>query len=160
MNLLTWTHTLMNFLDTHPHEPLGLTSSWTSRTHNLMDFLDTHPHELLGPTSSWISWLGHTSSWTSWTHILMNLSDTQHREPLEHTSCTGLIRLPFMQGHTYLNHENNNCSIISETVQAMLIKFPVKIVRLKVYNIIYQSDECGIYSLKATTASQSWQNNV
>ena len=34
----------------------------------------------------------------------------------------------FIQGHTDLNHEHNKCLIISETVQAMPIKFAVKIV--------------------------------
>ena len=33
--------------------------------------------------------------------------------------------LTFIQGHTDLNHENNKCTIISETIQAMLIKFAV-----------------------------------
>ena len=42
-----------------------------------------------------------------------------------------LVILTFIQGHTYLNHENNKCSIVSETVQAMPITFAVKIVRLK-----------------------------
>ena len=42
------------------------------------------------------------------------------------------IILTFIQGHTDLNHEHYKCSIISETVQAMPIKFTVKIVRLKV----------------------------
>ena len=31
-------------------------------------------------------------------------------------------------GHTYLNHEDNKCSIISDTVQAIPIKFAMKIV--------------------------------
>ena len=35
-----------------------------------------------------------------------------------------------------LNHENNECSIISETIQAMPITFAVNIVRLKVYMTI------------------------
>ena len=34
---------------------------------------------------------------------------------------------------TDLNHENNKCSIISKTVQAMPIMFAVKIVGLQVY---------------------------
>ena len=34
---------------------------------------------------------------------------------------------------TYLNHENNKYLIISETIQAMPIKFAVNIVRLKFY---------------------------
>ena len=37
----------------------------------------------------------------------------------------------FTQGHTDLNHENNKCSIIPETAQAIPIKFAVKIIRLK-----------------------------
>ena len=41
------------------------------------------------------------------------------------------LALAFIQGRNP-NHENNNCSIISETVEAMAIKFAVKIVRLKV----------------------------
>ena len=43
-----------------------------------------------------------------------------------------ILTLTFIQGHTYLNHESNNCLIISETIQAMRIKLAVKIVRLKV----------------------------
>ena len=41
--------------------------------------------------------------------------------------------LTFIEGHTNLNHENNKCSIISETVQAITITFAVKVVRLKFY---------------------------
>ena len=44
--------------------------------------------------------------------------------------------LTFIQGHTYLNHETNQCLIISETNKAMLITFAVKIVRLKLYMTI------------------------
>ena len=43
-----------------------------------------------------------------------------------------ILTLTGIQGHTYLNHDNNKCLIISETIQAMPIKFAVKIVRLKV----------------------------
>ena len=39
-----------------------------------------------------------------------------------------ILTLTVIQGHTYLNHETNKCMIISETVQAMPIKFDVKIV--------------------------------
>ena len=46
--------------------------------------------------------------------------------------------LTFTQGHIDLNHENNKCSIISETIQAMPIKFAMNIVRLKV-GIIFAS---------------------
>ena len=49
-----------------------------------------------------------------------------------------LIILTFIQGHTDLKHENNKCLIISENVQAML-KFAVKIGRLKVYTTIASS---------------------
>ena len=51
------------------------------------------------------------------------------------------MRMPqvlIIQGHTYLNHKNNKCSIISETVQAPPITFAVKIIRLKVYEIVSQ----------------------
>ena len=37
-----------------------------------------------------------------------------------------ILTLTLIQGHTDLNRENNKCSIISETVQAMLIKFAVE----------------------------------
>ena len=50
-----------------------------------------------------------------------------------------ILTLTFIQGHIDLNHENNVCSIITETVQAMPIKFAVKIVRLKVYNMSFSS---------------------
>ena len=40
-----------------------------------------------------------------------------------------ILTLTIIQGHTHLTHENNKCSIISETVQAIPIKFAVKIVR-------------------------------
>ena len=46
------------------------------------------------------------------------------------------LTLIFIQGHTDQNHENNKCLIISQTIQAMPVKFAVKIVRLKVYVII------------------------
>ena len=39
----------------------------------------------------------------------------------------------FIQGHTDLNHENNKCLTISEAIQAMAIRFAVKVVRPKVY---------------------------
>ena len=43
-----------------------------------------------------------------------------------------VLTLTLIQGHTDFNHEieNNKCSIISETIQALPIKFAVKIVRL------------------------------
>ena len=43
-----------------------------------------------------------------------------------------ILALTFIQVDTDQNHENNKCFIISETIQAMLIKFAVEIVRLKV----------------------------
>ena len=46
---------------------------------------------------------------------------------------------------TDFNHEHNKCSIISETVQAIPIKFTVKIVRLEVYIIISQSDDLALH---------------
>ena len=49
-----------------------------------------------------------------------------------------IFTLTFIQGHTDLNHENSKCLIISETVQAMPIKFAVKLVQLKVYIIFSQ----------------------
>ena len=39
-----------------------------------------------------------------------------------------MLTLTFIQGHTDLKHENNKCSISSETVQAVPIKFAVQIV--------------------------------
>ena len=41
--------------------------------------------------------------------------------------------LTFIKGHTYFNHEDNECSIVSETFQAMPTKFAAKIIRLKAY---------------------------
>ena len=40
-----------------------------------------------------------------------------------------LIVLTLTFTHGALNHENNTCLIISETIQAMPIKFPMKILR-------------------------------
>ena len=51
-----------------------------------------------------------------------------------------------LQGRTNLNHENNKCSIISETVRGMPINFAVKVVRQKVYIILYQSDGLALHS--------------
>ena len=39
-----------------------------------------------------------------------------------------ILTLTFMHGHTGLNHANNKCSIFSETVEVILIRFVVKIV--------------------------------
>ena len=57
-----------------------------------------------------------------------------------------IVTLTFIQGHTDLNHENNKCSIILETVQAIPIKFDVKIVRRKVLIIFSQSDDLALHS--------------
>ena len=45
-----------------------------------------------------------------------------------------------IHGHTDLNHDNNKCSIISQT-QAIPITFAVNIVRLEVYVIFSHSDD-------------------
>ena len=45
-----------------------------------------------------------------------------------------------------LNHESDKCLLISETVQAMLIMFAVKIVRLKGRFDHYQSDDLDLHS--------------
>ena len=50
---------------------------------------------------------------------------------IHHVSIT--LTLTSIQGYTYLNHKNNKCLIISETIQAMPIIFTVEIVRLNVY---------------------------
>ena len=55
------------------------------------------------------------------------------------------LTLTFIQCHTGLTHENNKCFIIIETVQAMPI-FTVKIVRLKIYIILSQSDDLDLHS--------------
>ena len=39
-----------------------------------------------------------------------------------------ILTMTFIEGYTDLNHENNKCLIISESIQAMPIKFAVKIV--------------------------------
>ena len=43
-----------------------------------------------------------------------------------------MLTLTFIQGHTYLNHEDNKYMIISETIQAMPIKFAVKIINMTI----------------------------
>ena len=58
-----------------------------------------------------------------------------------------ILTLAFIQCHTALNHENNKCLLISEAIQAMLIKFAVKIVRLKVYKFDHcQSNDLDLHS--------------
>ena len=56
---------------------------------------------------------------------------TWHGERTHHVLT--ILNLTFTQGHKDLSHENNKCSIIAETFQAMPIKFVVMIVRLQVY---------------------------
>ena len=50
--------------------------------------------------------------------------------------------LTFIQGHLDLKHQHN-CSIVSETVQAIPIMFAVRIIRLKFYITVcvFQSDD-------------------
>ena len=43
-----------------------------------------------------------------------------------------ILTLTVIQGHSDLNRENKQCSILSETVQAIPIKFAVKVARLYV----------------------------
>ena len=63
-----------------------------------------------------------------------------------------ILTLTYIQCHTDLYHENNKCQIISETVQAMHTKLYVKRVRPQVYNILSQSDDLALSSIKLTTA--------
>ena len=51
-------------------------------------------------------------------------------------SCFRRTGLCLIQGHADLNHDNNKCFIISETIQAMPITFAVKIARVKVHMTI------------------------
>ena len=51
------------------------------------------------------------------------------------------MTLTIIHGQTDLNHEHKECSIISETVEAIPIKFATKIIRQKVYVIFSQSDD-------------------
>ena len=57
-----------------------------------------------------------------------------------------ILTLTVFQGHTVLNHENKTRSNILETVQAMPIRFVLKIVRLQVYILCSQSDDRALYS--------------
>ena len=43
-----------------------------------------------------------------------------------------ILTLTFIEGHTDQNHESIKCSIISETIKAVPIKFAVMIVGLKI----------------------------
>ena len=62
------------------------------------------------------------------------------------------LTLTFVESHTDLTHENNKCSTISETVQAMPNKFAVNIVRRKVNLNFCQSDDVDLHS-RSQTAS-------
>ena len=42
------------------------------------------------------------------------------------------LTLTFVQGRIHQHDENNKCSIISETIQALPIQFAVKIVRFQI----------------------------
>ena len=57
-----------------------------------------------------------------------------------------ILTSAFVQCHTDLDHENDKCSIMSETVQAMPITFAVKIVRLKVHKnyTLFQPDDLAL----------------
>ena len=62
---------------------------------------------------------------------------TQYKQNTKMHHVLITLTLTFIQGHTDLNRENNNCSIMSEKVfQAICFKFSVKIVRQKVYMTI------------------------
>ena len=68
--------------------------------------------------------------------IIIKLGTVTTSDTRMHDGLIIILTLTFIQGHTYLNHENDQCSIISETVQAIPINFVVKILRLKVVYII------------------------
>ena len=57
-----------------------------------------------------------------------------------------ILTLTFIQGNTNINHGNHTCSIISETVLTIPITFAVKIVRLKSYLMLSQSDDLALLS--------------
>ena len=57
-----------------------------------------------------------------------------------------ILTLTSIHGQNDLNRENNKCSIISETVQAMPITFAVKLVLLNVYIIFSESDDLVLHS--------------
>ena len=88
--------------------------------------------------------LANDSSETVQVFIIKVCMVTASNMRMHHVLIT--FTLTFIQGHTDLNHENNECLIISETVQAMAIKFAVKIVQLKVYIIFSQSNDLALHS--------------
>ena len=57
-----------------------------------------------------------------------------------------LLNLTLIQGHIDLNHENHTFWIISDTVQAIHIKFAVNIIRLKRYILFSQPDDLSLRS--------------
>ena len=63
------------------------------------------------------------------------------------------LTFTFIQGHIDLNHEDNKCSIMSETFQAKHIKFAVKIAQLK--DDITCACRWPWHSFKITTVSQT-----
>ena len=65
-----------------------------------------------------------------------------------------ILTLTFIQGHIGQNHENTKYLTISETFQAMSIKFAVKIVQLKVYMTI--ASPMTLTSFTIISVSQTW----
>ena len=65
-----------------------------------------------------------------------------------------LAYVTFIQGHTDLNHENKKGLTISETIEAMLFKFAVKIVWPKVYMTIARP--MILTFIQGYIASQTW----
>ena len=57
-----------------------------------------------------------------------------------------IMTLTSIQGHTNLNHEINTSLMISETIQAVPIRFAVQIVRLQVFYDHCQSDDLDLRS--------------
>ena len=50
--------------------------------------------------------------------VIIKLSTVTASDMLKH-HVLSILALTFIQGHTDMNHENNKCLIISETIQAM-----------------------------------------
>ena len=81
--------------------------------------------------------------------------DTMTASDMRMHQVLNILTLTFTQGHKDLNHGNNKCLIISETLRAMSIKFSVKIVQLKVC-IWPLPIQWPWPSFKVTSASQTW----
>ena len=79
------------------------------------------------------------------TVIIIKLGKMMASDKLKHHMLI-ILTWTFTQGHTDLNHENNKCSIISETVQAVTFTFAVKILWLEIYIIFFQSDDLALHS--------------